>query len=173
MKNFFLPTVFSLLLLGAVCLYVFLVEDIASSMTAIAAAKESALQVGAEADIAHGTDIFMADTAAEQTELETFVVKDSESVRIVNAIDDAATRAHVTPTIGSVSVLPTSWQYHEPVEVVVSAKGSAAALTSFATLLQSLPEASELKTMSLEASTNNSWFGKFIVDFVKEKPVTP
>ncbi|MES2014655.1 MAG: hypothetical protein V4437_02465 [Patescibacteria group bacterium] len=170
----FTTLIVSLLLLGvAITLFVFLVTRITTFTTVIAKAKESSAAADMRDTALQNASALIADTAPARAELATFIVQNSDSIRIIDAVESAAKREKVTATIGSVTVLPTKWQYHEPVQVIVSARGSFATLARFAAALEALPEASRIENISLEASTNHSWFGRFTIDFVKEKSVTP
>lgn len=166
---------FTALILGLLFLaatiagYAFVHARISGFVATIAKAKETAFSTDARDQALRRADALITETAAGRAELETFVVPDSDSVRLIDAVEAAAKREGVTVTIGSVAVLPASWTYHEPVRVTLSARGSLSALSRFASALETLPEASRLVTASFEASADRQWFATIVIDFIKEK----
>lgn len=116
---------------------------------------------------------FLRESAGAHDELASFVIKDTDSIRVISAVEEAAKSQKLKSTIGGVSIVPTDWKYHERVRVVVSARGPFASLVSFTEILESLPEASRVENISLEASAGKEWFGTFTVDFIKEKSKAP
>ncbi len=173
MKKFTPLLIGLILLVGALGCYVYLSMRISGFVTTIGKAKESSFSSDARDQALRRADVLIAETASSNTELATFIVPDSDSVRLIDAIEATAKREGVQATIGSVSVLPASWTYHEPVRVIFSARGSLGALSHFASAIETLPEASRLVTASFEASDNKMWFATFAVDFIKEKTPTP
>lgn len=169
MKKFTTLIVAFIFLTVALACFVFMQVRISGFVATLAEARESSFSTEARDQALRRADALIAQTASSNAELAGFVVPDSNSVRIIEAIENTAKRERVTATIGSVSVMPASWTYHEPVRVTFSVRGSLAAITRFASLLETLPEASRLVSASFEVSDNNAWFATFVVDFIKEK----
>ncbi len=168
--NRFMPLLVSVIVLvAAIAGYVFLSVQIRQAASAASAATENVSATGKQESFQRSIWAFMQDTERERAELATFVAKDNDIVTLIETIENAAKREKVSATIGSVSVSAVDWKYHEPLEVSLSAQGSFAALAAFATDLESLPQASRLSRMTVEASDKNLWFGTFTVEFVKEK----
>lgn len=119
-----------------------------------------------------GTEALIREVVEDKVTLGEFVIKDSEQVRLIEAVEGAARKENLKTSIGSIVVLASDWKYHDRVRVTVSTRGSFASLVSFGRTLESLPEASWMESASFEASANNTWFGTYIVDFVKEKPTS-
>lgn len=170
---------FTTLILGCFCLvviasvFVFINAGISGFVTTIAKAKEGSFSTDARDQALKRADVLITETALNRAELATFVVSDSDSVRLIDTIETTAKREHVTLTIGSVSVVPTEWTYHELVRVVFSARGSLTPMTRFVSAIETLPEASRLVNVSFEVSDTNLWFATFTVDFIKEKSLKP
>lgn len=169
MKNFTIPILTLLLLVAAVFGYGYALVKVESFVGAIANTRGSARMASAQDEAGKEVNTFLAAVAADSTELENFVVKDSESLRIIDAVESAAKIAKVDTTIASVSVIPSDWKYHDRIRVVVSGRASFQALSKFAAALEVMPEASRIENISLESAANRTWFGTFTVDFVKEK----
>lgn len=170
---------FTPLVLGCICLvvtaglFLFINARISGFVTTIAKAKEGSFSIDTRDQALKRADILIAETALNRAELATFIVSDSDSVRLIDTIEATAKRERVTATIGSVTVVPTEWTYHELVRVVFSARGSLTAMTRFASAIETLPEASRLANVSFEISDANIWFATFTVDFIKEKSPKP
>lgn len=169
MKNLTTPLLTLALLVALICGYSYVVLRIESFIAAIADARGSARISGVQAEISKETGAFLVAVAPDSAELDAFVVKDSESLRIIDSVETAAKTANVDITISSVSVIPSDWKYHERIRLVVSGRASFQALSRFAATLEGIPEASRVENISLEAAANKTWFGKFTIDFVKEK----
>ena len=172
MKHLVAPILSCIVLAVAIIGFAFVMLQIGTFGTTIAKAKESERIASLRDQALQSASAFLNDTASDRAELENFVVKNSNSVSFITAIEDAGLREKVIANIGSINLPSTEWKYHEPVQVVVTARGSFAALSQFATALESLPVGSRLLTMSIEASANHTWFGTFTLDFVKEKSST-
>ena len=169
MKHF-TTTVTTFFLLTAVALgYGYFTLQIEHFIHSIAILKGSALTAEEQDKTAREMNVFLSAVADESHELQTFVVRDAESLRIINAIENAAKNAQVDTTIASVSVLQSGWTYHDRVEVIVSTRASFDAVAHFAALLEAMPTASLVEQVSLEASANHTWRGTYTVDFIKEK----
>ncbi|MES2134696.1 MAG: hypothetical protein V4449_00430 [Patescibacteria group bacterium] len=152
--------------------YVFVHVRISGFVATIAKAKEVSFSTDTRDLALRRAGTILAETTSRREELATFVVSDSNSLRIIEAVEATAKRENVKTTIGSVSVLSTTLTYHEPVRVTLSAQGSLGDLVRFASALETLPEASRLVTMSFQVSDNHLWFGTFVIDFIKEKSPT-
>lgn len=173
MKHFVRPIGLLFVLFLAVAGFLFIVTK-TSALIAVTKDATDKLLVSETRDQALRDAVgFLAESAGAQEELGSFVVKNTDSVRVISAVEDAAKKQKLKATVGTVDTVPTDWKYHERVRVVVSARGPFASLVSFTEMLESLPEASRVENISLEASANNEWFGIFTVDFIKEKTKTP
>jgi Tfp pilus assembly protein PilO len=173
--NRFTPLVFSLVFLViAVAAYAFLSYETARALSSAASVHAQAASADAEGLYQQSISSFLSATASDRAALDAFVPADEDVPVVIQDVEDAAAREKVVATIGAVSVAPSDWQYHEPLEIKLSARGSFAALAAFATDLESLPQASHLSSFSAQSSGNGSWFASYTVDFVKEKtPPTP
>lgn len=169
MKKFTTLLIAFACLAAAVACYVFVNIQISGFIGTLAKAKESSFSTDARDQALRRADALIAQTASSNAELATFVVPDSDSVRLIEAVEDTAKRERVSATIGSVSVVSSNWTYHEPVRVTFSVRGSLAAITRFASALETRPEASRLVSASLEAADSGAWFATFVIDFIKEK----
>lgn len=154
-------------------LFLFINAGISGFVKTIAKAKESSFSTDTRDQALKRADTLIAETALTRAELATFVVSDADSVRLIDTVEATAKRERVTLTVGSVSVVPTEWTYHELVRVVFSARGSLSSMTRFTSAIETLPEASRLRDVSFEISDNNLWFATFTVDFIKEKSLKP
>lgn len=173
MKHLVRPIGLLFLLLLTVAGFLFVVTKTSALITSTKDATDKLL-VSETRDQALSDAIgFLAESASAQNELANFVIKDADSVRVINAVEDAAKKQKLKATVGAVSIVPADWKYHERVRVVVSARGPFASLVSFTEMLELLPEASRVENVSLEASSGKEWFGTFTVDFIKEKPKAP
>jgi hypothetical protein len=169
MKNFTIPLLTVLLLIATVAGYGYALVKIQSFVASIAEARGSARMTGAEDEAGKQISTFLTAVAADSGYLENFVVKDAESLRIIEAVEDAAKIAKVDTSITSVSVIPSEWKYHDRIRIVVSGRASFQALSKLVAALEGIPEASRIENISMESAANRTWFGTFTVDFVKEK----
>lgn len=158
-----------LLAIAAIGGYVFMLTTIQTAVDEIASARADSQSAEERETLAQTANIFMTDTAPARSELDTFVTTDAEFVSAIDMLESAGKREKVDVTIGSVSVKKTAAKAHEAATVILSAKGSFAGLAAFASAVESLPLASRVTSVSLEASTDNSWFGTFSLEFLKRK----
>ncbi len=163
---------FSILILAAaITLYTVLALRITGNDERITAAKDAAATLDVEEHALAAQSGFIAGTSGERAALASYVIAANDALRIIDILDATAASAGVHPTIGAINTEATDWKYHDDIEVTVSTKGSYAQVARFAAGLETLPVASALVSANLQASADNSWFGTFIVDFVKEKSV--
>ncbi len=170
LKSLTLPALALAGLAIGILLYVVLLFEIAHAVEVITEAKADAELAGLREEAGRAAALFMTETAEARAEIAGFVVDDENPVALIEAIEDAARRSGISVTIGSVSVIPGSWEYHEAVSVGMSARGAFSDLGAFVTRLESLPLASRVEDVSLESLGGGAWFGTFTVRFVKEKP---
>lgn len=171
----FTPLLFSLaLFVVSIAVFVFLSFEISGAVRDASAARVEASSSGTQALYRQSIAGFLSGTESERSTLTAFVPTDQDAPAIIQEIEAAAKQEKVIPAIGSVSVVSTTWKYHEPLEIKLSARGSLAAVTAFATDLESLPQASHLSSFTVQASGKQIWFATYVVDFVKVKtPSTP
>ena len=159
------------LLIAAVAAFCFLTYEINRHIASTAQGKANLASLSGEQTYEQTVSSFLNDTAAPQAALASFVVSDSDVVSVIDTIEAAAKREKVAVTVDSVSVGQTTWKYHEPLDISLSAQGSFAALAAFATDLESLPQASRLVSVHAEASDGKVWFETFKMEFVKTNPL--
>src|SRR4051812_12796832 len=122
MKNFTIPLLTLLLLVATLAGYAYTLAKVQSFVSSIAEARGKAGMTGAEDEAGKEINTFLTAVASDSGELENFVVKDSESLRIIEAVESAAKIAKVDITITSVSVVSSDWRYHERIRVVASGR---------------------------------------------------
>jgi len=168
--NRFLPLVGGFILFaGAVAALAFVLASVGGYIATASEAKAAVTSSSREESYNEAVASFLSDTADERSRLSSFIVNDAGVVAVIQEIDDAAKREKVSVTIDSVAVGASAWNYFDPLDVSVSATGSFAALSAFATDLESLPEASRLVSFHAEAAENKAWFGSYRVEFLKTK----
>ncbi|TAJ13982.1 hypothetical protein EPO56_02575 [Patescibacteria group bacterium] len=172
MKHILRPIIALIALSIALGVFILVTYRIASFTDTAREAYDKTTILDARKANAKGTEALVKDVIEDKATLGEFVVKDSEQVRLIEAVEGAARKENLKTNIGSIVVLANDWKYHDRVRVTVSTRGSFASLISFGRMLESLPEASWVESASFEVSANNTWFAVYIVDFVKEKPTT-
>ncbi|MBV9349528.1 MAG: hypothetical protein JO026_02145 [Patescibacteria group bacterium] len=166
----FLPLIAALCLFAAsVALYAGLLFGIRQSISAATLAHASASTTGEQQLFKRRVASFMEQTASVRSSLEGFIATDESVISLINEIDNAGKREHLSITIGSVGTTPSVWKYHEPLEIVVTAQGSFSDIVNFATDLESLPEASRLATFRAESTDKKDWFATYTVYVAKER----
>ena len=149
--------------------YAYLIGDIKTSVDAIAVTEGDIASAGARAARAQSAQAFLAGTAHERAELESFIAGDENIVAAIEAIEGEAKRDKVAATISSVAREPMDeWGHHELVRVEISGTGSFEALGAFTAALEALPFASRLTSVSLQGGTGSSWYGTFTVRVVAQ-----
>jgi Tfp pilus assembly protein PilO len=169
MNRFTLLLLSLFLLAAAMAIYGFLSFEISRAVSTASAARAQAQTSGAQALYRQSVSGFLNGTESDRAALTAFVPADQDVPAIIQEIEDAALREKVSTVIGSVSVASSSWAYHEPLEIQLSARGSFAGLATFATDLESLPHASHLSSFTAQSSGGHAWFAAYTVDFVKQK----
>jgi hypothetical protein len=158
-----------LALSGALALFGFLFLKTGEAISATVADRAASAAAGQEESAQKTLQAFVADTAADQSELASYVADDTSVVGIIQTIEDAASREGVSVTIGAISVVPADWRYHETLSLSLSATGSFSALAAFSTDLESLPYASHPASVSFQTSSGKNWFASYTLDFLKQK----
>lgn len=158
-----------LIALGASGGYVFMLQTIQTAIDGIAVARAESKTAEEREKLAQTANVFISENALARAEADTYVTSDAEFVSVIEMIEAAGKREKVSVTIGSVNVKKITAKSHDGATMVLSAKGSFAGLAAFASALESIPFASRVTSASLEASTDNSWFGAFTLEFVKRK----
>lgn len=140
------------------------------SMDAEATARAEGAQAEEREKFARTARTFLDGIRAERTELSSYVATDADFVAIIETIEAAALRERVSVSVGSVSVQPESSKFHERVALELSATGSFANITMFASALETLPFASRVTSVALEQSLDRTWFSRITMDVLKRKP---
>lgn len=169
MRKFIAPFMAILLFLTLVASFVFVFVRIGYFVSVSSSAKEAVVSSTLRMQALQGSRVFLEQTESLRAELRNVLIQTDNSVRLIETVEDAALRARVKVSVGSVSELPTNWQYHESIRVTASGRGTLTALGRFSKELEALPEASRIHSVSLQISSDNTWFGTFVVDFVKEQ----
>ena len=150
--------------------YVYLAGSIGGFLSEIATIQEKIATVDQRDVIAKSQSTFLEETAVDRVTVAGFISRDADIVHVIETIEAAGRREKVLVTIGSVVVEPEPLLKNlERVRVTLSARGTFASLGAFATALEMFPVASRLDDISIEASTNNLWFGTYTLVLVKEK----
>jgi glutamine synthetase adenylyltransferase len=149
--------------------YWFMYQNIAHGVNGIAEARADADAASGRERFQRAASAFLSDTAREREELNTFVVQDADFVAAVETIEAAAKREKITTTVGSVAVDSKLRQFHEVITMTVSARGPFEGVTAFAAALESLPFASRVQSLSIEASAEKTWFLTASLEFIKRK----
>ncbi len=172
MKSYFSLGITLLLACVAVFGYGFLVFAINSSLQEISISKEDVASISARSVFAKNMEVFLQETTTTREELKSFIAKDNDVVSSIELLERAAKREAVEISIATVAVSSQDWKFHEVVNVTFSVEGSFAALTSFASALETLPQVSRITSTTLEApEEGKEWFGAFTVQFLKTKDV--
>ncbi len=161
-----------LLFVAVVSGYGFLFVNISRDVSAAFADRASAAALGQEESLQKTVQQFVTDTAAERTELASYVATDGDVVTLIQEIESVAGRDNVSLSVGAIAAVPSDWHYHEPLDVSLSASGSFSALAAFAADLESLPQASRLSSITFEASRGGGWTATCTVEFLKEKTLS-
>ena len=170
MKHVF-PLIISILLLfAAIGGYWYMTFAISNAIGTIADAKGSIESTREREQMTRTASSFLAETAAERAELDTFIAQNADFVAVIESIEGAAAREKVSATVDSVNVSKTSQKYHEIVAVSVSARGSFGGVLSFASALETLPFASRVTSLSLDSTGGTGWYLQASMEFVKRKP---
>ncbi len=149
--------------------YLFMLLTIQTAVDDIASARADSQTAEEQDTLAQTANVFISDTAPVRSELGTFVTTDAGFVSAIEMMESAGKREKVDVTIGSVNVKKIDAKSHELAAVILSGKGSFSNLAAFASALESLPLASRVVSVGLEASADNTWFGTFSLEFVKRK----
>jgi Tfp pilus assembly protein PilO len=86
----------------------------------------------------------------------------------IELVENAAKIANVRATVGAATLTPLKEKRHEELNITVSAEGTFAGVARFATVLESLPRASYLSNVDIEASSKG-WYATYVVSFIKLK----
>ncbi len=170
MKNIVGAVIGLLFALGAIGGYAYLIYEVHTAMNTGATARAEGVAAEEQDRFASTAQTLLAGLAVEQVELETYVAKDADFVAVIEAIEGAAAREGVKASIGSVNVIAGSSQFHETVTVTASSRGTFKNITSFISALGTLPLASRVSAVALEASGDNSWFATVTLEVLKRKP---
>lgn len=167
----FIPLILSIILfLGLSGTYGFLVSSIQHDVDTAGVFLEQSESLTRRDALTRSLELFLNDTENERSALSGYVYGTNDVVSAIELIEDTARGWRVDVSISNVDVRSEEgWSEHEMVRVSFSASGTFSRMTSFISYLESLPTASRLETVSLEASDGGEWFGTFIVSFVKEK----
>jgi hypothetical protein len=148
----------------------FVLSAIEAKVSEASKAKAEVLSSSQSDTYAQNVESFLSANAAAEDGIASFTATDAGVVGLIQKIDDAAKESHVSVSIDSVNVGAAAWNYHEPLTVSLSAKGSFQALVAFTSRLESLPDASRLVSVHAEASEGKSWFESVKLEFLKTKP---
>ena len=150
--------------------YAFMLIDINDNVARSAAAEGGAESLSIRDAAARSLELFLSRSAAERAALNAFIVPDEDVVAVIELLEDAARRTGVSIAISTIAAAPRDgWSAHEAVEVSFSATGTFVKLARFSALLEALPLASRLESVSLETSAEGAWFGSFSMFFIKER----
>ncbi len=115
---------------------------------------------------------FLSDTRAEREFLQQFIAQSDDAVTTLALVEGVARRARVTAAISSATVSDSGDIHHDRLVVVVAARGTFSAQVAFITALESLPRASFVEKVELEAA-DSGWFGTYTISFARSKQATP
>ena len=168
--NRFTAPILSFIICAAACaVYGYLLVGISNAAASASADKTSAAAAGQEESLQKTVQTFVANTASEQAALAGFVATDADVVTIIQDLENAAARENVSLTVGAIAAMPSTWQYHETLQVSVVATGSYTALAALAAELETLPYASHLSRVTFESGAPGSWRMTAVIEFLKTK----
>ena len=168
--KFITLTLSTFLLISMVGVYSFLFISISADVTEAGIFLEKSESLTKRDAISRSMQVFLNDNATERELIATYVAGENDVVSSIELIEDTAKGERVEISISNVTVVPQEgWNSHEGIEVTFSVSGTFSRITSFTSMLESLPIASRIKGASLEVSSDGDWFGSYSVLFVKEK----
>jgi len=145
----------------------YIYTDIVTSAALIKESRDQVAAISARDTFVRTAAQFLAETAAERSAVHFFVIPQDGTAQAIELVEAAAKLAGVKASVGSAS-LASQGAHHERIDMSVTAEGTFAGLARFGTVLESLPRASSLKAVTLDA-TDKGWYGLYTVTFVKQK----
>ena len=145
----------------------YLYYDIGESAVLIKQSRDEIATIAARDTFAKAAAQFLAETAAERSAVQFFIIPTDGTAQGLEIVENAAKLAGVKATVGDAKIAPLG-SFHERLDVKVSAEGTYAGQARFATVLESLPRGASLTSATLSA-TEKGWFGTYVVSFVKQK----
>lgn len=169
MKQYFLLCISVGIAIGAASGLLFMVHDIQRN-TAQISETTGLLKAVSERDTrARALEEFIERVRPLKTSLDAYVVGADDIVSAIELVEETARREGVNLSLSAVTIVSDDeWEYHEGIEVSLTAIGTFSNLAAFAAALESLPRAARIDEVHIEASVEESWFGRFTVVFIKE-----
>ena len=158
-----------IMLVAAVGGYAYMMYEINVAIDEIAFTKTSVDTIGKKSAAIQNAERFLTETEAEREMLSKYVIRDTDVVRPIRAIEEAAESERVDVDISSAHTQSVAdWNYHEAIRVTFSGSGSYANLVHLASALETLPFAARLEKVTFEV-TADEWFATYALLIVKEK----
>lgn len=161
------PLIAVLFTLATFAVSFYLYDDIGKSAVTIKDSRDKIAAIAARDTFAKAAAQFLAETSAERSAVQFFIIPTDGTAQALELVENAATLAGVKASVGDAQIAPLG-SFHERLNVTVSAEGTYAGQARFATVLESLPRGAYLTSVSLSA-TEKGWFGTYVVSFIKQK----
>jgi hypothetical protein len=161
--------ILALIILAASCGgYAYLMYEINVAIDEIAFTKTSVDTIGKRSAAIQASERFLTETKTEQEALRTYVIRDADVVRPIEAIEEAAREEKVDVDISSAHTQSVAdWNHHETIRLTFSGTGSYMSLVHLASALETLPFAARLERVTFEV-TADEWFATYALLIVKE-----
>lgn len=153
------------LLTAGACVYLYL--DIGKSVVTIKESRDQIAQISARDTFAKAAAQFLAETSAERSAVQFFIIPTDGTAQALELVENAAKLAGLKASIGDAKIEALG-SHHERLNVTVTGEGTYAGQARFATVLESLPRGAYLKDVTLSA-TEKGWYGTYIVSIIKQK----
>lgn len=170
MKHF-IPLIVAVLIFAAACGgYWYLWSQVSGMQENLATLAAQGTQAQAIEDTTRASESALANLESERQTFSAYVASDTDFVSVINLIEAAGRREKAAVTIGSVAVVDgAGGAYSDLVAVSLSAEGSFADVAAFLASLETLPFASRVENISMQASADKSWFATVKLSVLKKK----
>lgn len=170
MKHYISLAVALLIFLGACAGYGYLWLQVSDTADRLASTSAEGTQALAREDFTRAAETTLANLADQRRTFSAYVASDANFVSVINLIEAAGRREKADTTIGSVSVVTGGGTYNDLVTVSLSAEGPFTNVAAFLASLETLPFASRVDEISMQASGDKTWFATARLTVIKKKP---
>jgi hypothetical protein len=161
------PLIALVCLLAALGACVFLYTDITMSAVTITESRDKIAAITARDTFAKSAAQFLAQTSAERSAVQFFIVPREGTAQAIELVEQAGTLAGVKAEVGA-ATLTSLDERHERLDITVSAESTFQGAARFGTVLESLPRGAYLTSADI-AATEKGWYGTYVVSFIKLK----
>ncbi len=155
-----------LMMLGA---FIFINYEVRRSIAAIATARVDIVKEEARGADAQITKEFLDRTVAERTQVETYFIGVDGTADALSLVEQLARASKVEARVTAADITRTASAFHEELTVSLAIRGEFNNVLNLVTMLESLPRASYVRNVALEASAGGTWSGSVVVVFIKSR----